>query len=129
MTNQMCATCAHMQQTIKLPRGSELKELIVTCEKGRAPIWLFSGEACQDYQPKQSEKPVEVIESFTVFLQKQQLCIGKLQARNDQLERTIEQLIEAGRALTAVAEWRYTILPELLAWDTLVDNVYKEREK
>ncbi len=56
MTNRMCATCDHMRKTIKLPRGSELKELIVTCEKGHAPIWLFSGEACQDYQSKESEK-------------------------------------------------------------------------
>ena len=52
-----------------------------------------------------------------------------LKSRIVELEATVEELIRAGRALTSVAEWRYTILPELLAWDTLVDNIYKEREK
>ncbi len=55
--------------------------------------------------------------------------LSRMEIDRDELEKTIEQLIEAGRALTSVAEWRYTILPELLAWDTLVDNIYKEREK
>jgi hypothetical protein len=45
-----------MRNTIKMPRGSELKELIVTCEKGHAPIWLFSGGECLDYQTKQLVK-------------------------------------------------------------------------
>lgn len=45
------------------------------------------------------------------------------------LEEEREQLIEAGRALTRVAEWRYTNLPELLAWDTLVDDIRKRSGK
>ena len=28
------------------------KELIVKCQNGHAPIWLFSGGECSDYQPK-----------------------------------------------------------------------------
>lgn len=52
-----------------------------------------------------------------------------LRKRNDELEALIDQLIEAGRAVTSVAEWRYANLTELLAWDTLVDKIYKEREK
>lgn len=45
------------------------------------------------------------------------------------LETLVNELIKAGQALTRVAEWRYTNLPELLAWDTLVENIYKEREE
>ena len=37
------------------PQGSEPKRLVVTCEKEHAPIWLFSGAECEDYQSKQSE--------------------------------------------------------------------------
>jgi len=45
--------------TIKPPQGSEQKELIVTCEKGHAPIWLFSGGDCEDYQPKATNQKQE----------------------------------------------------------------------
>lgn len=55
--------------------------------------------------------------------------LGEANARIAELEASIDQLIKAGRAVTSVAEWRYTNLTELLAWDTLVDNIYKEREK
>ena len=53
----------------------------------------------------------------------------KLETRIAELEKLIDQLVEAGRALTSVAEWRYANLTELLAWDTLVENIYKERGK
>lgn len=46
-----------------------------------------------------------------------------------ELEATIDQLIAAGESLTRVAEWRYANLTELLAWDTLVEKIHKEREK
>ena len=46
-----------------------------------------------------------------------------------ELEATIERLIAAGESLTRVAEWRYANLTELLAWDTLVEKIHKEREK
>jgi hypothetical protein len=35
-----------------MPQGSEQKELVVKCRQGHAPIWLFSGGACKDYQSK-----------------------------------------------------------------------------
>ena len=47
----------------------------------------------------------------------------------DKQEKTINELIEAGQALVRVAQWSYTILPELLAWDTLVEKIYKERNE
>lgn len=52
MSEKVCAGCRFVRMTIKPPQGSEQKELIVTCEKGHAPIWLFSGGECEDYQPK-----------------------------------------------------------------------------
>lgn len=55
--------------------------------------------------------------------------VDRLTARIAELEASIDQLIKVGRAVTSVAEWRYANLTELLAWDTLVDNIYKEREK
>jgi hypothetical protein len=39
-----------------MPRGSEQKELVVKCTNGHAPIWLFTGGACRDYQSKISQK-------------------------------------------------------------------------
>jgi hypothetical protein len=53
----------------------------------------------------------------------------ELESRIAKLETLVNELIKAGQALTRVAEWRYTNLPELLAWDTLVENIYKEREE
>jgi len=52
-----------------------------------------------------------------------------LNARIAELEALIDQLIAAGESLTRVAEWRYANLTELLAWDTLVEKIHKEREK
>ena len=54
LDTQSCASCAHIQTAIVRPQGSEPKRLVVTCEKEHAPIWLFSGGACEDYQSKQS---------------------------------------------------------------------------
>ena len=56
LNTQSCGSCRFVQTAIILPRGSELKQLIVTCEKEHAPIWLFSGGDCEDYQEKESEK-------------------------------------------------------------------------
>jgi len=39
-----------------MPRGSEQKELVVKCTNGHAPIWLFTGGECRDYQPKIDQK-------------------------------------------------------------------------
>jgi len=52
VTKQVCASCRLIQTSIRMPRGSEAKELVVKCEYGHAPIWLFSGGKCSDYQPK-----------------------------------------------------------------------------
>jgi len=35
-----------------MPHGSEQKEQVVECTNGHAPIWLFTGGACREYQPK-----------------------------------------------------------------------------
>ena len=67
-------------------------------------------------------------QSLTDELPKDRQSTEVLLARIAELEKLIDQLIEAGRAVTSVAEWRYANLPELLAWDTLVDKIYKERE-
>ena len=56
MNTQSCGSCRFVQTAIKLPKGSELKQLIVTCQKEHAPIWLFSGAECLDYQTKQLVK-------------------------------------------------------------------------
>lgn len=48
------------------------------------------------------------------------------QSRVAELEAFIDQLIKAGRALVNVSEWRYATLPELLAWNTLIDKFYQE---
>ena len=52
MTDQQCVTCKYFQTSFTVPQGSEPKRLVVTCEKEHAPIWLFSGAMCEDYQPK-----------------------------------------------------------------------------
>ncbi len=54
LDTQSCASCAHIHTEIVRPQGSEPKRLVVTCEKEHAPIWLFSGAECKDYQSKQS---------------------------------------------------------------------------
>lgn len=54
--DQVCSACKFIQTSIRMPRGSEQKELIVKCQKGYALIWLFSGETCQDYQARLLEK-------------------------------------------------------------------------
>lgn len=51
MIDQLCSTCQFIQTSIR-QIGSGPRELVVTCRKGHAPIWLFSGDTCQDYQPK-----------------------------------------------------------------------------
>ena len=48
----ICICCAHCKTEIVEPRGSEQKQLVVMCEEAHAPIWLFSGAMCEDYQPK-----------------------------------------------------------------------------
>jgi len=52
VSEQVCASCKFIQTSIKYPQGSEQKELVVKCQNGHAPIWLFSGGKCSDYQPK-----------------------------------------------------------------------------
>lgn len=56
MNGQVCASCRFIQTSIRMPHGSEQKELVVKCENGHAPIWLFTGGACRDYQPKIDQK-------------------------------------------------------------------------
>ena len=51
-----------------------------------------------------------------------------LRARAERAEAMVERLIEAGHAMSNVAEWRYTNLTELMAWDNLVAE-WKEREE
>jgi hypothetical protein len=55
VSEQVCASCKFIQTSIKYPQGSEQKELVVKCQNGHAPIWLFSGAECEDYRSKQSE--------------------------------------------------------------------------
>ena len=62
MSDQQCVTCRYVQTAIVRPQGSEPKRLVVTCKKEHAPIWLFSGAECEDYQSKQS------------YLQEQKCC-------------------------------------------------------
>ena len=52
MSDLFCAGCRFIRISIKEPQGSEQKEVVVKCMNGHAPIWLFSGGACSDYQPK-----------------------------------------------------------------------------
>ena len=52
MSDQVCVSCRFIQTPIRMPHGSEQKELVVKCENGHAQIWLFSGGECEDYQPK-----------------------------------------------------------------------------
>lgn len=54
--------------------------------------------------------------------------IDSLIARAEKAEAMVERLIEAGHAMSNVAEWRYTNLTELMAWDNLVAE-WKEREE
>ena len=56
MSDQVCASCRFIQTSIRMPRGSEQKELVVKCTNGHAPIWLFTGGECRDYQPKIDQK-------------------------------------------------------------------------
>ena len=46
--------------------------------------------------------------------------IAELEAHNADLGVFIDQLIKAGKALISVAEWRWSTLSELFAWDALV---------
>ena len=79
------------------------------------------GQLCNAWELSQSHEFVET--AFASF------SPDELQKRIAELEALVDQLIEAGQAVTSVAEWRYANLTELLAWDTLVDKIYKEREK
>lgn len=54
MANQVCASCRFIE-TKTVERGCA-RDFIVTCKKEHAPIFLFSGGDCEDYQEKESEK-------------------------------------------------------------------------
>jgi len=54
--------------------------------------------------------------------------IAELETERDEARAMVERLIEAGHAMSNVAEWRYTNLTELMAWDNLVVE-WQEREK
>jgi len=54
MTNQVCASCKSIEtKTVEIGCA---RDFVVTCHKGHAPIFLFSGGDCEDYQEKESEK-------------------------------------------------------------------------
>ena len=53
MANQVCASCRFIE-TKTVERGCA-RDFIVTCKKEHAPIFLFSGGDCEDYQEKESE--------------------------------------------------------------------------
>ena len=55
MNDQVCVSCRFIQTSIRVPHGSEQKELVVKCTNGHAPIWLFTGGTCRDYQPKMDQ--------------------------------------------------------------------------
>jgi len=50
VSEQVCASCKFIQTSIRQEGAS--RELVVKCQNGHAPIWLFSGGKCSDYQPK-----------------------------------------------------------------------------
>lgn len=50
MSDQVCASCGFI--SAKVIVNGAANELIVTCTNGHAPIWLFTGGACREYQPK-----------------------------------------------------------------------------
>ena len=54
MSDQVCASCQFI--SAKVVANGAANELIVTCTNGHAPIWLFTGGACKDYQPKIDQK-------------------------------------------------------------------------
>ena len=54
MVNQVCASCEYIE-TKTVERGCA-RDFVVTCQKEHAPIWLFAGGACRDYQQKIDQK-------------------------------------------------------------------------
>ena len=76
---------------------------------------------CNAWELSQSWEMVDM--QFATFDAKE------LQKRIAELEELVDELIKAGQALMCVAQWSYTIVPELLEWNTLVEKIYKEREK
>ena len=99
-----------------------VKELAQEITKELSELYLrIEGD---DYRQLYVERNVN-LEAISE-LEKQ---LAEAKDRIEKLEATIDQLIAAGESLTRVAEWRYANLTELLAWDTLVEKIHKEREK
>jgi len=64
MANQVCASCEYIE-TKTVERGC-VRDFIVTCKKEHAPIFLFSGGDCEDYQKwrARNEKSNEIYLRF-----------------------------------------------------------------
>ena len=50
MSDKICSSCKFI--SAKVVANGAANELIVKCTNGHARIWLFTGGACRDYQPK-----------------------------------------------------------------------------
>ena len=50
MNDQVCVSCRFI--SVKVVANGAANELIVKCMNGHAPIWLFTGGKCRDYQQK-----------------------------------------------------------------------------